>query len=142
MLQRKGYYQVVAQRELQLQILQLAAKANTEWMSEFFTDQQSWYPWSTGNRERPCRDAIEQSRRACNLGIDVYTIGYGVSHDECHPGAGTAVNESSGLWQDQTIEQMASDPDYYFEESNRGSLTEVFGNIGREITAGGTRLVE
>ncbi|MCB0878984.1 MAG: hypothetical protein KDC46_08390 [Thermoleophilia bacterium] len=103
---------------------------------------QSWYSWSAGNQNRPCADAIAQSQRAANLGIDVYTIGYGVSNNYCRIGTTGGPYESPSIRERDTIEQMASDPDLYFDQPGRGDITAVFGQIGREITAGGTRLVE
>jgi Flp pilus assembly protein TadG len=106
------------------------------------TGDKSWYSWSSGNRDRPCADAVAQSKRAANYGIDVYAIGYGVSTDWCRPGVTNSPPEQPYIRQSETIRQMASDDDLYFEQPERGDLTEVFGQIGRVITAGGTRLVE
>jgi Flp pilus assembly protein TadG len=102
----------------------------------------SWYTWSAGNRDRPCADAIAQSQRADNLGIDVYAIGYGVGADWCRPGVTNSPAEVPNIRQSDTIERMASEPELYFEQAARGDITAVFSEIGREITAGGTRLVE
>jgi Flp pilus assembly protein TadG len=107
------------------------------------TGNQSWYPWSSGNRDRPCADAIAQSARAKNLGYDVYAIGYGVSSDYCMVGTdSTNHREQPLIRQSATIEGMASAPDKYFAQPGRGDITDVFSQIGRDITAGGTRLVE
>ena len=106
------------------------------------TGNASWYSWSSGNRDRPCADAIAQSDRAANLGFDVYTIGYGVSTDWCRPGMSNSPAKVPNIRQSTTIEEMASKDELYFEQPERGDITEVFGQIGREITAGGTRLVE
>jgi hypothetical protein len=103
---------------------------------------QSWYPWSSGNRDRPCADAIAQAQRAANYGIDVYTIGYGVSTNYCRVGTTGGPYESPNIRESDTIERMASEDDLYFEQEGRGDVTEIFAEIGREITAGGTRLVE
>jgi Mg-chelatase subunit ChlD len=103
----------------------------------------SWYSWSSGNRDRPCQDAIEQSRRAANLGLEVYAIGYGVSSSYCMVGTDAdAHREQPLIRQSATIQAMASEPDKYFGQPGRGDITAVFSEIGRDITAGGTRLVE
>ncbi len=113
--------------------------SNVEWQ---ITGNKSWYDWSTGNRDRPCADAIAQSKRAANYGIDVYAIGYGVSTDWCRPGMTNSPAESPQIRQSEAIAAMASDPKLYFAQPARGDITAVFGKIGRIITAGGTRLVE
>lgn len=116
------------------------AGENKQWR---MTGAQGWYPWSSGNRDRPCADAIAQSQRAANYGIDVYTIGYGVEHDYCYVGITTSGNEESPrIRQNDTIRLMASDSDKYFEQVRGGDVTAIFAQIGRDITAGGTRLVE
>lgn len=102
----------------------------------------SWYSWSAGNRDRPCADAIAQARSADSAGIDVYTIGYGVSSDWCRPGVSNSPPESPSITQQAAIRSMASEQDMYFEQPQRGDITAVFAEIGRDITAGGTRLVE
>lgn len=116
-----------------------AGGSNVQWR---VTGDASWYPWSTGNRDRPCADAVAQAQRADNLGIQVYTIGYGVSTDWCRVGVTNSPREVPNVRQASTIEDMASDGDMYFDQPERGDITEVFGQIGRDITAGGTRLVE
>jgi hypothetical protein len=104
---------------------------------------KGWYDWSAGNRDRPCADAIAQAKRADNLGIDVYTIGYGVSSSNtCHIFNGSGVEESPSIREFDTIKQMASEDKKFFNQPGRGDITAVFGQIGRDITAGGTRLVE
>lgn len=103
---------------------------------------KSWYQWSDGNMNRPCADAIAQAKRASNLGIDVYTIGYGVTDNKCYIGTTSGPAESPAITERQTIKQMASDEKKFFDKPGRGDITAVFGQIGRDITAGGTRLVE
>jgi Flp pilus assembly protein TadG len=106
-------------------------------------NSRGWYDWSDGNRDRPCADAIAQAQRADNLGIDVYTIGYGVSStNTCHIFNGSGLAESPSIREFDTIRQMASEDKKFFNQPGRGDITAVFGQIGRDITAGGTRLVE
>jgi len=113
--------------------------SNRQWR---INSAASWYTWTTGNGDRPCADAIAQSDRAANLGIDVYTIGYGVSTDYCRPGMSNSPAESPAITQRSAIEQMASSSDKYYQQTARGDIQAIFAAIGREITAGGTRLVD
>lgn len=106
------------------------------------TGSASWYTWATGDRDRPCQDAIDQSRRASSQGFDVYTIGYGVNSDWCRPGMSSSPPEVPNITQLNTIKTMASSTDKFHQQAARGDVQAIFATIGREITAGGTRLVE
>ena len=102
----------------------------------------SWYTWTTGNRDRPCQDAIDQAARAHGAGIDVYTIGYGVGTDWCRPGVTNSPAEVPNIRASETIRRMASDSTKYYQQTVRGDGAAIFADVGRDITAGGTRLVD
>ncbi|MCZ4495894.1 MAG: hypothetical protein JWM25_477 [Thermoleophilia bacterium] len=107
------------------------------------TTTASWYTWTTGNRDRPCQDAIQQSDRAwANYGVHVYTIGYALnegSAQACQQNSGAV--ESPAINARQTLDQMAHG-DGKFYEAAAGDVTSIFREIGHAITAGGTRLVD
>ncbi|MCW2956892.1 MAG: hypothetical protein JWO69_1761, partial [Thermoleophilia bacterium] len=107
------------------------------------TDVASWYPWTTGNRDRPCRDAINQAQRAWdNYNTHVYTIGYALnegSAQNCQRNSGAM--ESPSITARTTLDEMtAGDGEFY--EAAAGDVTSIFREIGHAITAGGTRLVD
>lgn len=116
-----------------------AGGSNREWR---INSAAGWYTWTSGNRDRPCQDAIDQSARARNAGIDVYAIGYGVGTDWCRPGVTNSPPEVPNIRAADAIRRMASDPDKYFQQTVRGDVSSIFAEVGRDITAGGTRLVE
>lgn len=103
----------------------------------------SWYTWTTGNRDRPCHDAVAQAQRAWNsYGINVYTIGYALdegSGQVCKSNSGAV---ESGLTARTTLQQMAQGEGRFYEKAGSGDVSAIFQEIGHAITAGGTRLVD
>jgi Flp pilus assembly protein TadG len=84
----------------------------------------------------PCEHAVEMAEQAKALGIEVYTIGYGVED----PGPGNLCQCDSGIWEDATarevLQAMATDEYHYFEEPAGGDLTPVFETIGWQLVTG------
>jgi Flp pilus assembly protein TadG len=78
----------------------------------------------------PCEYAVEKAEEAKALGIEIYTIGYGVEDDDEF--ANRCVCDS-GVWKNaparDVLRAMASDDDHYFEEPKGGDLTPVFEEI-------------
>ncbi len=89
----------------------------------------------------PCDYAMTQAEIAKALGIEIYTIAYGLSSgDQC-------VDEySTSEWHNQPIndllEAMATDADHFYDAPAGEDLEPVFYAIGGALTAGGSRLVE
>lgn len=119
-----------------------AAIRNNDLLQWRVNSAASWYSWTSGNRDRPCQDAIDQAARAKGAGIDVYTIGYGVGTGYCRPGVTNSPYEVPNIRESETIRRMASDSDKYYQQTVRGDVAGIFADVGRDITSGGTRLVE
>jgi hypothetical protein len=85
----------------------------------------------------PCEHAVEMAEDAKDLGIEVYTIGYGVDDDDQFANRCVCDN---GEWEDATarevLQAMATDEYHYFEEPAGGDLTPVFETIGWELVTG------
>jgi Flp pilus assembly protein TadG len=76
----------------------------------------------------PCEYAVEKAEEAKALGIEIYTIGYGV--DDADENRCVC---DKGVWKNSpardVLQQMATDDDHYFEEPKGGDLTPVFEEI-------------
>lgn len=89
----------------------------------------------------PCDYAMKQADYAKSLGIEVYTIGYGVgATDRC------VDEDSDSPWDNDLVtdllEAMATDEGHFFNSPLNADLEPVFVAIGGGLTAGGSRLIE
>ena len=91
---------------------------------------------SEPDSRNPCEYAVEKAEEAKALGIEVYTIGYGV--DDVSPGSMCGCDR--GIWEDaparDVLTAMATDEYHYFEEPAGGDLTPVFETIGWQLVTG------
>ena len=91
----------------------------------------------------PCQYAANQADLAKSLGIEVFTIGYGL-HDPNNPG-GNYCNNDTGAWANRSgwelLEYMATDSDHFFDQPSAEDLRPIFEVIGSQL-ASGSRLVE
>jgi len=89
----------------------------------------------------PCQYAAEMADEAKAAGIEVFTIGYGVSD----PGLGSYCDNDVGVWSGRSaaelLEYMATDADHFFNEPSTADLRPIFEVIGSQL-ASGSRLVE
>ncbi len=88
----------------------------------------------------PCEYAVQKAEEAKALGIEIYTIGYGVEDED----ANRCVCDN-GAWKDasarEVLQAMATDEYHYFEEPRGGDLTAVFEAIAWQLVKN-LRLVE
>jgi len=88
----------------------------------------------------PCEYAVEKAEEAKALGIEIYTIGYGVEDADQN-----RCICDSGVWEDSPardlLKEMATDDDHYFEEPKGEDLTPVFEEIAWRLVTD-LRLVE
>jgi hypothetical protein len=91
----------------------------------------------------PCEYAADQADIAKSLGIEVFTIGYGL-HDWDNPG-GNYCTYDHGAWAGRAgwdlLEYMATDAYHFFDEPSSADLEPIFRVIGSHLT-GGSVLVE
>jgi Flp pilus assembly protein TadG len=83
----------------------------------------------------PCEYAVQKAEQAKALGIEIYTIGYGVEDED----ENRCVCDS-GIWEDaparEVLQAMATDEYHYFEEPEGGDLIPVFETIGWQLLSG------
>lgn len=100
-------------------------------------DGESGSCGSEPDNYNPCEYAIEKAEEAKALGIEIYTIGYGVVGERCVC--------DNGAWKDSpardVLQEMATDGDHYFEEPKGGDLTPVFEEIAWRLVTN-LRLVQ
>ncbi len=86
----------------------------------------------------PCAYAAAEADAAKALGIEIFSIGYGV-------GSGDLCTNDSGAWSGknalQLLQYAATDANHVFNEPTKGDLKPIFETIGYQL-AGGSRLVE
>jgi hypothetical protein len=91
----------------------------------------------------PCEYAANQADIAKAMGVEVYTIGYGL-HDPGNPG-GNYCDYDVGYWHGKAgwdlLEYMATDEYHFFDEPSTAELRPIFEVIGSHLT-GGSVLVE
>ena len=113
----------------------------------FMTDGAANQPNS-----RSCRYAADRATTVKNMGIALYTIGFGVAGDRCEDIDGTYRNAlASTLLADMATGPTSdngcndaenSDGDYYFCEPRSESLNSVFRAAASQLLQGAVRLVE
>jgi Flp pilus assembly protein TadG len=113
---------------------------------------QSWYTPTTGNNLLPCHDAVAQAQRAKNSGIEIFTIGYDLNAsgaNTCYknnkPSDSSQVEggiDARGVMQQMATPDATPQSKHFYEKANPGEVYSIFNAIGRQITSGGTRLVE
>jgi Flp pilus assembly protein TadG len=98
-------------------------------------DGQNGFCSSEPDSYNPCEYAVEKAEAAKALGIEIYTIGYGVEDED----ENRCICDS-GIWEDaparDVLQAMATDEYHYFEEPEGGDLTPVFETIGWQLVSG------
>ena len=113
---------------------------------------KSWYTPTPGNNLRPCPDAIAQAQLAKDAGIEIFTIGYDLDLDGNSEDA-NACRRDNRLNATDTAETPSSTlskisspntapGEKHFFETQPGNVNDIFNAIARQITGGGTRLIE
>ncbi|MEO8457332.1 MAG: pilus assembly protein TadG-related protein [Chloroflexota bacterium] len=124
--------------------LRITDVSNTK-STDFYLDAVSVnVTYSSGDAAQdnrgPCDWAMKQANAAKALGIEVYTIGWGV------PGGDNCTNDDRnspyyGMRATDFLKALATDSDHYFNQPKNADLTPVFSAIGSQLTTG-ARLVE
>ncbi len=106
-------------------------------------DARNQYCESEGDEPddyNPCEYAYEKAEEAKAMGIEVYTIGYGVDDDDEFSNQCVC---DDGPWKDKTARELlqamaTEDPEiqHYFEEPRGGDLEPVFQTIGWQLLSG------
>ena len=95
---------------------------------------------TTQSSRGPCDWAMQQANAAKALGIEIYTIGWGV------PWGDSCKNDDwnspyYGMDAESFLRALATDSNHYFNQPKNSDLTEVFASIGSALTTG-SRLVQ
>jgi hypothetical protein len=103
----------------------------------------AYYGDSSPYRRQPCKQGVDSAAAAKARGTTVYTIGYDLFADGgaanlCRSYTGSL--EQPSISADQALRQMASGPEYFYNQPNAGELATIFTRIAVHLT--GTRLVD
>ena len=96
-------------------------------------------------REQPCRQGVDSAAAAKARGTVIYAIGYDLYADGgganfCHPAGRPDEQEPGGMTADRALREIASGPEYFYNQPSAGELETIFTKIAVHLT--GTRLVD
>jgi hypothetical protein len=98
--------------------------------------------YSYNGSQGPCDWAMQQATAAKALGIEIYTIGFGVdSSEECSDFAELDASAYDGYSPTEFLTAVATDADHFYNEPKTEDLEPIFAAIGAQLTAG-SRLVD
>jgi hypothetical protein len=127
-----------------VRITDAAANTSTTYrLDAVAVDAYYHYTDSTQVNKGPCDWAKQAADAAKALGIEIYTIGYGITwYDSCTSSI-NGENSSSpyyGLSATQFLTALATDSSHYYPAPNSSQLDDIFNAIGTQLTSG-SRLV-
>jgi hypothetical protein len=104
----------------------------------FYLDWAAVNVYYAPSSSGPCAYAADQAAAAKAAGIEVFTIGYGLSSSDL-------CTDTTGAWHNKNamalLQNMATDANHFFNQPSTADLRPIFEVIGSQI-ASGSRLVE
>jgi hypothetical protein len=113
----------------------------------------SYLPGTSPYLTTPCRQGATSAGVAKAAGVLVYSIAYTADGDDCYasPGA-TLPDGSTARWHttpevgdpgaEQALQDIATDPSYFYDLPSATSLTGIFQRIAADLAGGSARIVE
>ena len=103
-----------------------------------------YYPRSSLYRDQPCHQGVWSASSVKSTGTLVYTIGYDLnavagSANVCRANSYNGPLEQPPITAFETLQQMATDADTFFNQPGAGELHSIYTAIAAEIS--GTRLL-
>jgi hypothetical protein len=113
----------------------------------------SFLPGTSPYLTNPCGQGATSAGVAKAAGVLVYSIAYTANGDDCYASPGAVVNgtpvagfqkqlESPDPGAAKAIENIATDPSYFYDVPNPTSLTGIFQRIASDLAGGSARIVE
>jgi putative Flp pilus-assembly TadE/G-like protein len=115
----------------------------------------SFLPGSSRYLTNPCGQGATSAGVAKAAGVLVYSIAYTANGDDCYASPGATIGGNTLQPSDfskylenpdpgaaQAIENIATDPSYFYDVPNPTSLTGIFQRIAADIAGGSSRIVE
>jgi hypothetical protein len=115
----------------------------------------SFLPGSSPYLTTPCAQGAASAGVAKAAGVLVYSIAYTADGDKCWASPGAIVNgatitsaqwstipEANGEGAKQALQNIATDPSYFYDLPSPTSLTGIFQRIAADLAGGSSRIVE
>jgi len=113
----------------------------------------SFLPGTSPYLTNPCGQGATSAGVAKAAGVLVYSIAYTANGDDCYASPGAVVNgtpvqgfqrqlESPDPGAEKAIENIATDPSYFYDVPAPTSLTGIFQRIASDLAGGSARIVE
>jgi len=115
----------------------------------------NFLPGSSNYLTHPCGQGATSAGVAKAAGVLVYSIAYTANGDDCYASPGATIGgntltsadfskylENPDPGAEQAIENMATDPSYFYDVPNPTSLTGIFQRIASDLAGGSSRIVE
>jgi hypothetical protein len=113
----------------------------------------SFLPATSPYLTNPCGQGATSAGVAKAAGVLIYSIAYTADGDDCYASPGATVNGNPvpgfSQWKEdpdpgaeQAIENIATDPSYFYDVPNPTSLTGIFQRIAADIAGGSSRIVQ
>jgi hypothetical protein len=117
----------------------------------------SFLPGSSPYLTHPCGQGATSAGVAKAAGVLVYSIAYTANGDDCYASPGATIGgytlgsqdfsspqylENPDPGAEQAIENMATDPSYFYDVPSPSSLTGIFQRIAADLAGGSSRLVQ
>jgi putative Flp pilus-assembly TadE/G-like protein/von Willebrand factor type A domain-containing protein len=113
----------------------------------------SFLPGSSPYLTNPCGQGATSAGVAKAAGVLVYSIAYTADGDDCYASPGAVVSgrpvagfrsqkESPDPGAEQALENIATDPSYFYDLPDPTSLTGIFQRIAADLAGGSSRLVQ
>jgi hypothetical protein len=113
----------------------------------------SFLPGGSPYLTNPCGQGATSAGIAKAAGVLVYSIAYTADGDDCYASPGAVVNgnpvagfrsqkEDPDPGARQALENIATDPSYFYDLPNPTSLTGIFQRIAADLAGGSSRIVE
>jgi Putative Flp pilus-assembly TadE/G-like/von Willebrand factor type A domain len=117
----------------------------------------SFLPGSSNYLTHPCGQGAASAGVAKAAGVLVYSIAYTANGDDCYASPGATIGgytlqssdfstsqflENPDPGAEQAIENMATDPSYFYDVPSPTSLTGIFQRIAADLAGGSSRIVE
>jgi Putative Flp pilus-assembly TadE/G-like/von Willebrand factor type A domain len=113
----------------------------------------SFLPGTSPYLTNPCGQGATSAGVAKAAGVLVYSIAYTADGDDCYASPGAVVNgqpvtgfrsrsENPDPGARQALENIATDPSYFYDLPNPTSLTGIFERIAADLAGGSSRIVE
>lgn len=117
----------------------------------------NFLPGSSPYLTNPCGQGATSAGVAKATGVLVYSIAYTANGDDCYASPGATIGgytltaadfsnskylENPDPGAERAIENMATDPSYFYDVPNPTSLTGIFQRIASDLAGGSSRLVQ